>query len=96
MITLNEIGADTPNWKLNLNAHPYGAGNRIHRDAEVEHRRGLVLREHHCGHAPDAHPPFLVHVMGRYNFDVKGYAEIRPTAYPTAFRNWTSPRWRRS
>jgi hypothetical protein len=24
MIALNEVGAGTPRWKLNLNAHPYG------------------------------------------------------------------------
>ena len=64
MITLNEIGADTPNWKLNLNAHPYEDGSEFTETAEVEHRRGLVLREHHCGHAPDAHPPVLVHRDG--------------------------------
>lgn len=45
----------------------------IHRDADVEQRRGLVLREHYR----DTHPMhthlFRFKVMGRYNFDVKGF-----------------------
>jgi spore coat protein A len=62
MITLNEVTPNTPTWRLNLNAHPYGDPQPGNRDADVEHRRGLVLREHHPRHPPDAHPP--VHVQG--------------------------------
>ena len=29
MITLNEIGADTASWRLNLNAHPYADPNPV-------------------------------------------------------------------
>ena len=67
MITLNEIGAETPAWELNLNARPYGDPDDpdpMIETAEVERRRGLVFREHHRGHASDAHPPVLVHGDG--------------------------------
>ena len=29
MITLNEFGTDTPDWKLNLNGRPYGDPNPV-------------------------------------------------------------------
>jgi spore coat protein A, manganese oxidase len=74
MITLNEIGADTPAWRLNLNAGPYGGPDSVTETLtwnDVEDWYFVNL-------TGDTHPMhthlFSFRVMGRYNFDAKGYA----------------------
>ena len=74
MITLNEIGADTPNWKLNLNAHPYEDGSEF-----TETLKWNTVEDwYFVNTTADTHPMhthlFSFTVMGRYNFDAKGYA----------------------
>jgi FtsP/CotA-like multicopper oxidase with cupredoxin domain len=72
MITLNEIGAGTTSWRLNLNASPYGdttAAQQLH--------WGKVEDWYFVNLTPDTHPMhthlFTFRVMGRYNFDAKGF-----------------------
>ena len=72
MITLNEIGAGTTSWRLNLNASPYGD------TAEAQELHwGKVEDWYFVNLTPDTHPMhthlFTFRVMGRYNFDVKGF-----------------------
>jgi spore coat protein A, manganese oxidase len=74
MITLNEIGADTPAWRLNLNAGPYGGPGAVTETLtwnDVEDWYFVNL-------TGDTHPMhthlFSFRVMGRYNFNAKGYA----------------------
>ncbi len=61
-ITLNEIGAETADWFLNLNSVAFRRGTR-HREPEGGHHRGLGLRQPHRRHAPDALTPG--HLPGR-------------------------------
>jgi spore coat protein A, manganese oxidase len=74
MITLNEIGAETPVWRLNLNAGPYGGPDSVTETLtwnDVEDWYFVNL-------TGDTHPMhthlFSFKVMGRYNFDAKGFA----------------------
>ena len=73
MITLNEVGAGTTAWKLNLNAGPYGGPGAV---TETLTWNG-VEDWYYVNTTPDTHPMhthlFSFTVMGRYNFDVKGY-----------------------
>jgi len=73
MITLNEIGAETPAWRLNLNAGPYGGPDSVTETLkwnDVEDWYFVNL-------TGDTHPMhthlFSFRVMGRYNFDAKGF-----------------------
>jgi spore coat protein A, manganese oxidase len=73
MITLNEVAADTPSWKLNLNAHPYGDPDPV-----TEMLRWKSVEDwYFVNTTPDTHPMhthlFTFKVMGRYNYDVDGY-----------------------
>ncbi len=74
MITLNEIGAETPAWRLNLNAGPYGGPNAVTETLTWN----TVEDWYFVNMTGDTHPMhthlFSFRVMGRYNFDVKGYA----------------------
>ena len=89
MITLNEVGAETPNWKLNLNARPYGDPKDPNPMIETL-TWNTVEDWYFVNTTPDTHPMhthlFTFKVMGRYNFDVKGFvaangaAERRPAA----------------
>jgi spore coat protein A len=79
MVTLNEIGAGTTAWKLNLNARPYGEtteAEELHWD-DVEDWYFVNL-------TPDTHPMhthlFTFRVMGRYNFDVNGFVAASDVA----------------
>jgi spore coat protein A len=75
VITLNEIGAETANWELNLNARPYG-------DPEdpsplIEHLTWNNTEDwYFVNTTGDTHPMhthlFTFRVMGRYNLDVTG------------------------
>jgi spore coat protein A len=74
MITLNEIGAGTPAWKLNLNAAPYGDS-----EALVETLTWNDVEDwYYVNFTPDTHPMhthlFTFKVVGRYKFDAAGYA----------------------
>src|SRR5215470_4028192 len=83
MITLNEIGAGTPTWKLNLNAHPYEDGSEFTETLtwnKVEDWYFVNL-------TADTHPMhthlFSFTVMGRYNLDVKRFVAAFPASqYP--------------
>jgi spore coat protein A, manganese oxidase len=73
MVTLNEIGAETPAWKLNLNAHPYEDGSEF----TEEVKWNTVEDWYFVNTTGDTHPMHThlisFRVMGRYNFDAKGY-----------------------
>jgi spore coat protein A, manganese oxidase len=73
MVTLNEIGAGTPAWKLNLNAHPYEDGSEFTETV----RWNTVEDWYFVNVTADTHPMhthlFSFRVMGRYNLDAKGY-----------------------
>ena len=73
MITLNEVGAETPRWKLNLNAHPYGGPSPVTETLKWN----SVEDWYFVNTTPDTHPMhthlFTFKVMGRYNYDVEGY-----------------------
>jgi spore coat protein A, manganese oxidase len=72
MITLNEIGAETPAWRLNLNARPYETTT-----AAEELKWNDVEDWYFVNLTGDTHPMhthlFSFRVMGRYNFDAKGF-----------------------
>jgi len=74
MITLNEIGAGTQAWKLNLNAHPYEDGSEFTETLTWDKFEDWYF----VNTTADTHPMhthlFSFRVMGRYNFDAKGYA----------------------
>ena len=80
MITLNEVGAETPSWKLNLNAHPYGGPSPVTETLKWN----SVEDWYFVNTTGDTHPMhthlFTFKVMGRYNYDVEGYV----TQYGTA------------
>jgi spore coat protein A, manganese oxidase len=80
MITLNEVGAETPRWKLNLNAHPYGDRHPVTETLTWN----SVEDWYFVNTTPDTHPmhTHLVtfKVMGRYNYDAHGYAAKYGTA----------------
>jgi spore coat protein A len=72
MITLNEVGAESPAWKLNLNARPYME------TAEAEILTWNTVEDwYFVNTTGDTHPMhthlFTFKVMGRYNFNVDGY-----------------------
>jgi spore coat protein A len=81
MITLNEIGAGTADWKLNINAAAYG-------DSEASPPETLkwntVEDWYYVNFTADTHPMhthlFTFKVMGRYKFDAAGYAAKYGTA----------------
>jgi spore coat protein A, manganese oxidase len=79
MITLNEVAAHTPSWKLNLNAHPYGDPNPVTETLKWNSTEDWYF----VNTTPDTHPMhthlFTFHVMGRYNIDVKGYVAANGT-----------------
>ena len=80
MITLNEVGAETRRWKLNLNAHPYGDPRPVTETL----RWNSVEDWYFVNTTGDTHPmhTHLVtfKVMGRYNYDADGYAAKYGTA----------------
>jgi FtsP/CotA-like multicopper oxidase with cupredoxin domain len=80
MITLNEVAAETPRWKLNLNAHPYGDPHPVTETLTWN----SVEDWYFVNTTPDTHPmhTHLVtfKVIGRYNYDAAGYAAKYGTA----------------
>jgi spore coat protein A, manganese oxidase len=80
MITLNEVGAETPRWKLNLNARPYGDPRPVTETL----RWNSVEDWYFVNTTGDTHPmhTHLVtfKVMGRYDYDADGYAAKYGTA----------------
>jgi FtsP/CotA-like multicopper oxidase with cupredoxin domain len=73
MVTLNEVGAGTTTWRLNLNAGPYGGPGAVTETLTWN----TVEDWYFVNTTPDTHPMhthlFTFKVMGRYNYDVKGY-----------------------
>jgi spore coat protein A len=73
MITLNEIGVNTPTWKMNLNAHPYGDPSPVTETLTWN----SVEDWYFVNTTADTHPMhthlFTFKVMGRYNYDVNGF-----------------------
>jgi spore coat protein A, manganese oxidase len=73
MITLNEVGAETPTWRLNLNAHPYGDPHPVTETLKWN----SVEDWYFVNTTGDTHPMhthlFTFHVMGRYDCDIEGY-----------------------
>ena len=61
-ITLNEIGAETAGWFLNLNGVRFGQAP-VTENPQVGHRRGLGVRQPDRRHPPDALSPG--HLPGR-------------------------------
>jgi FtsP/CotA-like multicopper oxidase with cupredoxin domain len=81
MITLNEFGTDTPNWRLNLNGHPYRDRNPV-----IETLKWNSVEDWYFVNVTgDTHPMhthlFTFKVMGRYKFDAAGYAAAYPGQY---------------
>ena len=80
MITLNEVAAETPRWRLNLNARPYADPRPVTETL----RWNSVEDWYFVNTTPDTHPmhTHLVtfKVMGRYNYDAAGYAARYGTA----------------
>jgi spore coat protein A len=73
MVTLNEVGAETPDWRLNLNAHPYGDSNPV-----TETLTWNSIEDwYFVNTTGDTHPMhthlFTFKVMGRYNCDINGF-----------------------
>lgn len=87
MITLNEVGAGTPTWQLNLNARPYGDANPV---TETLTWNGIE-DWYYVNTTPDTHPMhthlFSFTVMGRYNLDVKGFVAAHGTPNGVAQQN---------
>jgi spore coat protein A, manganese oxidase len=80
MITLNEIGAETQSWRLNLNARPYETTT-----AAEELTWNDIEDWYFVNTTGDTHPMhthlFTFRVIGRYNYDVNGYvAQSNPGA----------------
>jgi spore coat protein A, manganese oxidase len=73
MITLNEVGAETARWRLNINAHPFGDRSPV---VETLAWNG-VEDWYYVNATGDTHPMhthlFTFKVMGRYNYDAAGY-----------------------
>jgi spore coat protein A len=73
MITLNEVDPGGPNWKLNLNAHPYGDGSEFTETLKWK----SVEDWYFVNTTGDTHPMhthlFTFHVMGRYDCDIEGF-----------------------
>jgi len=74
MIAMNEVDAGGPNWKLNLNAQPYGSSTPV-----VERLIWQDVEDwYFVNTTPDTHPMhthlFTFKVMGRYTFNAAAYA----------------------
>jgi len=74
MITLNEIGDDTPTWRLNLSARPYGDPEPF-----TETVRWNSVEDWYFVNLTVGTHPMHTHlvtfkVMGSYDFDDKGFA----------------------
>ena len=89
-ITLNEVGADTSGWYLNLNSRHFGK-------APLTPRVGTVEDWYFINTTPDTHPMhthlFTHQVIGRVPFDVAGYvaAHGTPTGVPGGINPFPKP-----
>ena len=93
VITLNEVGANTPTWQLNLNAHPYGDPNPT-----IERLTWNQVEDwYFVNNTADTHPMhthlFTFRVMGRYNLNVNGLVAARggPNGLPQLNVNELKP-----
>jgi spore coat protein A len=84
VVTLNEVGAGTPEWELNLNARPYGAGETDEIAAAEQLTWNDVEDWYFVNTTADTHPMhthlFTFRVMGRYNVDIDGLVAAFGTA----------------
>jgi spore coat protein A, manganese oxidase len=83
VITLNEVGAETPAWELNLNARPYGDPDDP--TPKIEKLTWNNVEDwYFVNTTGDTHPMhthlFTFTVMGRYNLDVNGLVAAYGTA----------------
>jgi spore coat protein A, manganese oxidase len=83
VITLNEVGAETPAWELNLNARPYGDPDEA--APMIENLTWYDVEDwYFVNTTGDTHPMhthlFTFTVMGRYNLDVNGLVAQYGTA----------------
>jgi spore coat protein A len=83
VITLNEVGAETENWELNLNARPYGDPDDP--SPMIEQLTWYKAEDwYFVNTTGDTHPMhthlFTFTVMGRYNLDVNGLVAKYGTA----------------
>jgi FtsP/CotA-like multicopper oxidase with cupredoxin domain len=81
MITLNEFGVDSPDWKLNINGRPYGDPNAV-----IETLKWNSVEDwYYVNMTADTHPMhthlFTFKVIGRFKFDAAGYAAAYPGQY---------------
>jgi spore coat protein A, manganese oxidase len=69
-IALNEVGAETPYWRLNVNGHPFDGQGNTYRQT-LQHER--VEDWYYINTTGDTHPMhthlFGFQVMGRYKFE---------------------------
>ena len=93
VITLNEVGAETSAWKLNLNGRPYGDLNPT-----VEQLTWNRVEDwYFVNNTGDTHPMhthlFTFRVMGRYNLNVNGLVAARggPNGLPQLDVNELKP-----
>jgi len=79
VITLNEVGAESPTWRLNLNARPYETTT-----AAETLTWNNIEDWYFVNTTGDTHPMhthlFTFRVMGRYNLDVNGLVAKYGTA----------------
>jgi spore coat protein A len=83
VITLNEIGAETQDWELNLNARPYGDPDDP--TPMIEQLTWFDVEDwYFVNTTGDTHPMhthlFTFTVMGRYNLDLNGLVARYGTA----------------
>jgi spore coat protein A, manganese oxidase len=83
VITLNEVGAETPAWELNLNARPYGDPDDP--TPMIEKLTWYDVEDwYFVNTTGDTHPMhthlFTFTVMGRYNLDLNGLVAKYGTA----------------
>jgi spore coat protein A len=83
VITLNEVGAETSAWELNLNARPYGDPDDP--SPLIEQLTWNDVEDwYFVNTTGDTHPMhthlFTFTVMGRYNLDANGLAAAHGTA----------------
>ena len=83
VITLNEVGAETPAWELNLNARPYGDPDDP--SPMIEKLTWNKVEDwYFVNTTGDTHPMhthlFTFTVVGRYNLDLNGLVAAYGTA----------------
>jgi FtsP/CotA-like multicopper oxidase with cupredoxin domain len=78
MVTLNEVGVDSPQWQLNVNGRPFTDADPL-----VQHLKWNAVEDwYYVNVTGDTHPMhthmFMFKVMGRYKFNAAAYAAAYP------------------